>query len=234
MDERWPTVVNGVPVPYERSVAELRALAGSDTPERWAAIVALGRAPGPEALQGLAELAAARDPYCRRAAIEAIGKRSDGDHLGHVVLAQMTDRNGIVVRTAVEAASNLALPGAHPRLRELLKDPEPATRAASVRALARLWTREDFEAVVALFKHDPSAEVRKSAGWTLRATASADHADALFELWRSDPMPRHRQWACELAAMFPAPHLHDVLVELESDVDGHVRKAARRALQGNG
>lgn len=106
MSEGWPSQVNGIAVPYGRTLAEPRALLASDR-HRWVAIVAIGRSAAPEALDLLAALASARDAYVRRLAVEVIGLRSDGRLLQHVVLERMRDAHGAVVRTAAEAAASL-------------------------------------------------------------------------------------------------------------------------------
>lgn len=229
MGGRWPSMVNGMPVPYGRPLSELQSLTESATPQRWVAIVAMARVDGDEPLARLADLAASRDPCVRRAAVEAIGLRVDGGRLSAVVLERLRDANEYVVRTAIEVAAALGMVAAREDLLRLLKHPEAATRTAAVRALADLWEEDAFNTVLGLFRGDPAAGVRKEAGWTLRSTVSAAHSQVLVQLWAADAVPRHRLWACEVARLFPRQEFREIVSRLKDDPDGHVRRAAREA-----
>ena len=105
-------------------------------------------------------------------------------------------------------AAELVIPEAHTEVVGLLKSNSPSTREAALRALEKLWQQADFETVLAVFKDDRSQEVRRTAGWTLWETRSAERASALVGLWRADPLPHHRVWACQVAAEFPQPSFH--------------------------
>jgi HEAT repeat protein len=74
-------------------------------------------------------------------------------------------------------------------------------------------------------------QVRKEAAWTLRANTSSGNWRALFQAWRSHRLARHRVWACEVAGAFGDTNIEPELVPLAGDEDGHVRKAAARALR---
>lgn len=230
MSERWPSRVNGIAVPYGRTLAELRALLASEG-QQWAAMIAIGRSSEPEALDLLSELASARDAHVRRLAIEVIGLRHDGRLLQRVVLERMRDGHGAVVRTAATVAASLGLTAARQDLRGLLADPTAATREVAVRSLAQRWRQDDFDDVVATFRADPSTDVKKAAAWTLRVTVSEPVSKILIELWASDPLPRHRRWACEIAEQYPHPRYRDMVARLKHDDDGHVRRAAGRACE---
>jgi HEAT repeat protein len=171
------------------------------------------------------------EPYVRRFAIQWIGRCPDGTKLSGVVVERLRDPNLVVQRTALEVAGDLAISQAHAEVLTLLKSSSPSTKEAALRALEKLWQPSDFETVLAMFRSEASEKVRRTAGWTLRGTRSADRASALVELWRADPLPRHRVWACQTAAEFPQRHFQADIACLERDRDGHVRKAARRALE---
>jgi HEAT repeat protein len=113
----------------------------------------------------------------------------------------------------------------------LLESEDPLTRETAVRAMQALWKDGAFEPVVRLFKTDTSAGVRKQAGWTLRSAVSAENWHVLFELWRTDLQPRHREWACELAGSFGTPEILIDLEHLTKDLDGHVRQKAFAAVE---
>jgi len=231
VDFRWPPDIDGVPVPYGRSALELYAIVTAGTAERSAAVVALAHSSDPRALACLGELGSFSDPGVRRFVVQWIGRCPDGAKLGHVVIERLRDLNGLVVRTAAYVAGELGLSDAHTDVLALLNDRSPSTRQAGLCALEKLWHATDFDAVVEMFRSDASEKVRRTAGWTLRGTCSANRAPALFELWRADPLPRHRVWACQLVAEFPHRQFHECIACLADDRDGHVRKAARRALE---
>lgn len=231
MDFRWPADIDGVTVPYGRSALELHSIVAAGTAERWAAVVALAHSSDPRAMACLGDLASFSEPYVRRFVVQWIGRCPYGAKLIHLVVERLRDPSGIVVRTAAQVAGELALSEAHTDVIALLKDTSPATRQAGLVALQKLWQEADFETVVEVFKTDASEEVRRTAGWTLRETWSANRAPVLVELWRADPLPRHRVWACQIVTEFPHGQLHQRIACLAEDPDGHVRKAARRALE---
>ncbi len=52
----------------------------------------------------------------------------------------------------------------------------------------------------------------------------------LFDTWRREHPPRHRVWACELAGTYGSSEILPYLAQLAADGDGHVSKAAGRAI----
>jgi HEAT repeat protein len=157
--------------------------------------------------------------------------------LAAAICALLSDPKAFVVRSACEAAGRQRLAEAHDAILRLLGAAESATRATSLHALGELWQPADFERVLRAFTSDRSVEVRKQAAWTLREHASRSNWRALFEVWRGDAVPRHRQWACELAAAHGGVEILPDLGRLAADVDGHVRGRAVlaiRELEGRG
>jgi len=234
MTFRWPTEIDSVTVPYGRAALDLQSLVTAGTADRWVAIVALAHSSDPLALRCLGDLGSSPDSDVRRFVVQWIGRCPNGAKLSHVVVERLRDPSGIVVRTAAQVAGELAIHEAHANVLALLRDTSPSTRQAGLQALEKLWEESDFETVLAMFRGDASEEVRRTAGWTLRGTRTAGRASALVELWLADPLARHRSWACEIAAEFSQRQFHDGLTCLEEDVDGHVRKSARRALEAIG
>lgn len=230
MTER-PATWNGVIVPYDRSVAELTRRIAGPAPARWAAFVALAHRPGTAALAVLRDCVASSEPNVRRSAVEAIGAHSEGERLADAVVSLLSDEDTHVVRAACEAAQRLRIVAARDDVRRLLLADDALTRARAVAALPEFWREQDFEPVLRLFRSDPSAEVRKATGWALRSVASPATAAALFEVWRDDPLPRHRTWACELAAEFRLTGKLAELRVLTDDLDGHVRTSAECAVR---
>jgi len=230
MKVQWPNEIDGVLVPYGRTPLDLRALVTEGTRERWVAIAALARSSEKDALDCLGELASFPDPYVRRFAIQWIGRHPNGATLARAVIEGLRDPADVVVRTAAWVVTELGLSEARSDLLKLLESESPSTRRSSLHALEKVWSDADFETVVRVFKNDPSEEVQRTAGWTLYRARSANRAPALVELLLTDPLPRHRCWACGLIGEFQLAHFREPIVNLLEDKDGHVRKAALRAL----
>jgi HEAT repeat protein len=226
-----PQIWNGVPIPYDASVAELRAAIREPGPKAWAAIRALAEKPEAEALAALVELTGSSDPHLRRSAVEAIGSHPSGRTAAEVVCQALHDRDAFVVRAATGAAANLRLQAAHQRVLSLVKASEESTRVVALRALEQLWQSSDFEAVFDRYLCDPSERVRKQAAWTVHKNVAAEHWEQVFSAWSKDPVPRHRVWACQVAGSFGSRTVVPALEALRADPDGHVRWAAQRAAE---
>jgi hypothetical protein len=222
--------VNGVAIPYGAPVRHLRELALSTCPERWAAFAALSHSTDAEALDVLVEACDAPDEYVRRAGVEGIGQHSLGRHAAAVVLRMLQDASDVVTRSACAAAAGLGIGEARDALHRLRCASSPSTREEAVRALAFVWQEDDFEAMLSQSQTDSSPRVRREAAWTLRRSVAEVHAARLFASWQRHPLPRHRVWACELAAAHPDRSFQADLKVLAEDPDGHVRSKARRVL----
>ncbi|WP_417309138.1 HEAT repeat domain-containing protein [Devosia sp.] len=170
------------------------------------------------------------DPFKRRTAIEAIGKLPQDAKLTQVVLSALSDSSGYVARTAMEISGRWKLAEAHERIASRLKDADPLTRAACLRALTSIGIEGDVEPVLNMFRRDPNRDVRAAAGWCLRALAGQDTWSDVFDAFHIDSMPRHRRFACELAVRFDGRSKLAEIDSLTRDADGHVRGAAEGAL----
>ena len=225
-----PELLNGVPIPYGASVAQLLGMIESSGSEKWAAIMALAHCDADEALHLLGNLAQSSDTYIRRAAIEAIGRHARGHMAGQLVCKRLEDSSDYIVRSACKAAVALKLRAAHGGIQILLKHRSQSLRLVAVQSLAVLWRNSDFSKVFQLMQSDPADEVRKEAAWTLRKHALRSNWHLLFDTWRREHPPRHRVWACQLAEAFGGSDILQFLAQLATDRDGHVRKAACRAI----
>src|SRR5713226_5640336 len=134
-----PQIWNGVAIPYDAPVADLRAMIEEPGPKAWAAIRALADNPEPQALATLVQLTRSGDRHLRRSAVEAIGIHPSGRTASKVVCQLLHDRDRFIVRAAVDAAANLRLNTAHERVLSLVKASEESTRLAALRALDSLW-----------------------------------------------------------------------------------------------
>jgi HEAT repeat protein len=223
---------NGVPVPHSATVAELCSQIRPAGEKAWVACIALGCKGGTTAFETLFGLLNDSDWRYRRAAVEALTLHPDGKAAAKQICGALRDRSPYVVRTACKAATELRIGGAHEVILELLRDEDASTRQSALGALVTLWKPSAFELVYAVFRSDSVQTVRREAAWTLKAHASPQNWRALFEVWFSDPLPRHRLWAYELASAFGDAVCKAQLSKLLQDPNGHVRKAAQDALHG--
>jgi HEAT repeat protein len=148
-----------------------------------------------------------------------------------VVLKALGDHSDYVVRTACEAVARWELIEAHERVVALLANASAVTRQAAIRTLDAIWLDSDFLAIFRIYTSARETGIRREAAWVLRRRAASANRRLLFDAFRKDGLPRHRQWACELAETFSAPDIVPLLLPLASDADGHVRKAALRAIR---
>ena len=91
-----------------------------------------------------------------------------------------------------------------------------------------LWRDDDLDAVLASMTDDPNDVVRKQAAWVLSHHAPV--GSRLIQRWRVSALSRDRVWVCDFLAQSSIPDRSAILETLLHDPDGHVRKAARRAL----
>jgi HEAT repeat protein len=228
-DTPKPAQAFGVPVPYTASLTELRQHLDRTGPPAWAACLALGYKPDPEALALLAELAQNPEWSLRNLAVQGLGAHPLGAQAAELIIKALADPVPQIVRTACDAAGRLRLTSARTRLVALLSSTEPQFRFHAVRALAELWSPESHGAVWTLSRKDKAEFVRKEAERTLRRTASAQTWRRLFDRWKLDALPHLRVWACELLSEFGQSGDMPELRRLVRDRNAHVRKAAERA-----
>jgi HEAT repeat protein len=200
----------------------------------WAACKTLGRMKSAEALSQLIQLTGHPDWRYRRAAIEAIGTHalSKNGTAAERILAALTDTSLHVVKTACESAANLKLLEAHDLIAGLLSAEDYSVRESAVRALSELWRETDLARLLDVYRRDRSEEVRRQAAFTLWNNASTSSWRTLFDAFRIDGLHRHRVWACELVSKFGDRQDKESIRALLHDENGHVRKAAAKALKG--
>ncbi|MBI3820793.1 MAG: hypothetical protein HY286_19045 [Planctomycetes bacterium] len=225
-----PPTVNGVHVPYGAAVAELSDIIKTPGPGAWAAFVALGFHESREALNVLIDSLSSGDATIRRAAVAAIRFHRDGRSAeGHIAVC-MRDSDRAVSVAAVETAGFLKLIKLHGQILEFIHSSDAGIRARAVRAFEKVWASGDFDRVLELMLKDPDEGVRRESAMILFSRAEAENWRALFELWKNDPLPRHRVFACELLQKFEAPLARELAPQFLNDPNGHVRGAARRAM----
>jgi hypothetical protein len=228
MTDFKPPTINGVPVPYDTSVAELRKMVNIPGPDAWAAIRSLAEKSEPEALGILGSLTRSKDWRFRRSAVEAIGISPLGHKSQEIVCNLLSDPSSYVMRAAIEAAANQKISCAHNEILKLMKAAEENTRIVALHALMDLWQPSDFDLVFDRYSHDPSDRVKKQAAWTIHENLDSQNWRRIFLAWINDPVPRHRIWACELAEKFGIRSDLTVLQPLINDPNGHVRRAVAK------
>jgi hypothetical protein len=204
---------------------------GTYPPITYEAIRELASREDAGALNALAEAAAVEDQFLRRTAIEAIGCHPQGRELCAIILSALGDPSEFVVRTACEVVAQWEFSEAHELVIALLANASKATRQAAIRALGIIWVDADFPLIFRIYTNASEIDLRREAAWVLRRRASSTHWRTLFNAFRVDELPRHRQWACELAENCSGPEILPVLSQLSLDSDGHVRKAASQAIR---
>src|SRR5262245_31264848 len=217
-----------LPVPYDATVDELRRALKPAGPRAWGAFEALASKTCPESLAVLVRAAKEQDDHLRLSPLRAIGGHALGRQAAQAVVDAFTDSSPLVVRTVCGAAAALGLHQAHDHVVRLLDDTDRLTRDAAVRALFRLWSPTDFDPVLRIHRVDQSIDLRRIAAFVLNYHADSTTWRALFDLWVKDPFPRHRTWACDLAACFGGKGVAECIRPLLTDGNGHVRKAADR------
>jgi HEAT repeat protein len=195
------------------------------------AIRDLGAREDAGALTTLADTARSGDQFVRRTAIEAIGRHPHGRELTAVILNELKDGSEYVQRAACDVVAQWELSEAHGAMFALLVAPSRLTRRVAIRTLGAIWQDADFPLIFDIYTGASETETRREAAWVLRQRAAAASWRTLFDAFSVDALPRHRQWACELAENFAGRGNLSAVLQLQSDGDGHVRKAATRAIQ---
>jgi len=225
-----PQLLNGIRVPYGEPTDELRRkIENGCTKERWASIRALAIDESEQSLNLLSTYTSNSDPNIRRAAIEAAGLNPNGASLISAIRRALTDTTPVVVRAACDASAKLKLFDLHNEIRELTESSNPHVQVSALKAIGVLWRPDCFDTVLGVFRSKTADEVHKQAGFILYQNADVSCWYSLFKVWHADSVPRHRTWACELAAKFSSGQLESELLILSEDKDGHVRDAALRA-----
>jgi hypothetical protein len=215
----WKTLVSRIP------------FSSAHSPTTHEVICELASQEDARALNARAEAARVEDQFVRRTAIEVIGRHPQGRELRTIILSAFRDPSEYVVRTACEVVAQWELNDAHELVVALLANASKATRQIAIRTLGTIWVDADFPLIFRIYTNALEIDVRREAAWVLRRRVTSTHWRTLFDAFYVDKLPRHRQWACELAENFSGPDILPALSQLSLDVDGHVRKAASKAIR---
>lgn len=226
----WPENVNGLAVPYGLPIDVLVETANGPAPARWPAFYAVGRLGTEPALQFIRGSAYHRDGDVRRTAVEVLGRLPRSEPNDLLLWRALRDSSGPVVRTACDIAGARRWEEARETLRDLARTSDMQTRIAAVQALAKIGNHADVDVAEALMTAG-DLHARKEGAFASRSLASSDSWRRLADAWLSDAIPRHRLWAAQLFGEFGVKPDVLALQQLAADHDGHVREAARQAVE---
>jgi len=225
-----PTTLNGIEIPYNACLTDLEKMLDKPGEKAWAAFQALTKHSSPESFNLLISYSKSSDWRFRRAAIEALTEHPRAKQAIELFIEALSDQSEYVVRTACHSAAVLNIKQAHDTIIQFLKSHNDKTKECALRTIACLWSPNDFSLVYSLFTSDLNEKIRREAAWTLRKIASEESWQILFNTWKNDTFPRHRLWACEVAYKYGTIDCRNDLEILAKDNDGHIRKAAAKAL----
>ncbi len=199
--------------------------------KRWAALVALGAKPEAAAFEVLRETLHHDDWRFRRYALEALRRHPHAAEAEADILRLLWDVDDQVRQTALKVAGELDLRSTRGAILQLLEAENPDVRDTALNTLARLWSDDDFNRVLSMYRNETKRSVRIAAAKTLRKRASRDNWRRVFEDFAHDREARHRLWSCELAAKFGTGSDLRRVEPMLRDRNRNVRLAAQRTVQ---
>lgn len=225
-----PSSINCVPVPHHKPVAELLRIMKTDgAPDRWAAYYALACKEDAGIEEILLSETYSKEPRVRGLAAETLKFTHFGDRTKKRLLELLEDPEPAPVWRACETLVERGV-DIHSQLLSLLQSANDRTREVALNCLAKVWKDSDFEKILEVHLHDRDSDIQKSAAFLLIDHVSSETWHTLFDIWIADPLPRHRTWACHLAEGFGSVEVLSRILPLKEDANGHVRKAAVRAI----
>ncbi len=225
---------NGIEISEKLSIEDLSKifLSGSeDKDKKWAACLALGLKSDSISLSILVNAFKSKDWTIRRISAESIKNHRKALDVKDDIINLLGDENEYVKRTACVTIAELKINKAHDDIVNLINSNDPYTRKIAIEAIASIWKNSDFELILKKFTSDDNREVRLSAAEKLREHVNSDTWRTLFDIWCIDSFDRHKLWSCEIAEQFGEINIKEKLLNLSHDKNGHIRKAAKRALE---
>jgi HEAT repeat protein len=231
-DIQWPKTNNGIRIPYELTLVELRKMVEEQkSHDRWCAFTAIASKPEDEALAFLIDATFSRDSRMRALAAEAIQYHKQSRKAIGRLLQLLDDSEPPVQWRACETLAAMHALESHDAIVRLLSAKQNRTRQVALEALDRIWLETDYPAVLHIMQHDKVLALRKDAGWILHNHLSADHWKELLDYWISHSLPRYRVWACEIIAKYGSVEYISLLEALLKDENGHVRRGAQCSIE---
>jgi HEAT repeat protein len=229
--EKEKKLINGVRVPCEKSIEDLKLMLSKEMSYFLPACYALSDKGTDETLEILKEQLFSSDWCKRRAAVEAIAYHPKGHFLSNELIILLSDKSIYVVHAAYSTLARLKIHEAHDKIVELLNSKDDYKRKIAISSLGELYEENDISILIKLYLTDRSKQVKDEAAWTLKKICDSTNWKAIYIVLKTGFLPRHRLWACEQIEKYgDGSYTEDLKMMLE-DKDGHVRHKAFRILQ---
>ena len=200
-------------------------------PLAWASFIALSLLGTDISILKLIELSQSPDWRFRRSAIEAMAYHPQVEKAIGTIHRALEDSSHYVISAALQSIARIRIQSFHDDVVDLLKSTTPSIKVDAIATLSEIWRIEDFEIIYNIFLSEKNEKIRNTVAWILRVHVTENNWYKLFDIWWKDPYKHCRTWSCELASTFGIKGVEKQLLTLTSDEDGHVRKAARKALE---
>jgi len=226
----YPKRINGIEVPYQKDISELKSMLEDKMPCFTVACIALAHKNDIDSLNILAELLSNKDWCKRRVAVEALGYHQMGHLLSERLIKLLDDESEYVVVETLWTIAIHVIDMPHNKVLGLINSSSEKIRQQAVVTLIGIGNKEDFDLITRVFLNDKSKHVKDKAARFIRECANANNWEKSVSLLKRSTLARHRVWACELIDIYGNDDELEILKEFLSDKDGHVRKKANRII----
>jgi HEAT repeat protein len=224
--KRFPENVNGIVVPYEKDISELKSMLKEDLPYYSVACIALAHKSNIDSLNLLAECLSNKDWCRRRMAIEALACHPMGYLQSDKLINLLNDKSRYVIKATLEAIIVHSINKARDKVLDLIKSSDEEIRKEAIACLHSIGSEVDTKQIIELFIKERSKLVRDEAAWFIRQKSDNNTWSISVGLLKESNLARHRVWACELIGIYGDKEDIQLLNQLKNDKDGHVKKAA--------
>lgn len=233
---------NSLYSPPEYSAAEEPSLEGESLeallhtvalgpPKSWPALQAIAGRNGDDVSNSVRSLLAAPDPYIRRYLVDSLRQAGNVPSFVEEIHALLFDDNAYVVSAACDALGGALHSRSVERIRELLCSQDSGIVLAAIGALQALRATHVFPDLLELYDQKKLRDLTFVLAEALVELTDESNWRELFKRLARDSAPRARTLACLLMERYGAKAELEILQPLVKDSDGHVRKAAARALK---
>ena len=224
MLDEWPEQINGIIVPYSKSIDELDKFIHLNCTEKWVAFLALARKGDYDSFMVLLKYIDSKDIFEKRASIEAIGLHQNGIEAQLKLASLLSDKNEIIKRALLETVRRKRLNFMHDDIVVCINNLSDYSKQVAVDCLDNIWRKSDNILLLDMFQKEKSKRLRNKIAGTLVKHSSKEDAANYFSILHSDPDPKNRLLAIELAGKFNIYNINKELNQLSKDENGHVRK----------
>ncbi len=227
--KRFPEQINGIVVPYEKDISELKDMLKEEMPYYSVACIALAYKSSIDSLNSLVEYLSNNDWCIRRMAIEALGYHSMGYLQADNLIKFLSDKSSYVIKATLEVIKVHSVNKARGKVLDLIKTGDEEIRKEAIACLLSISSEEDIKQIIQLFIKERSKLVKDEAACFIRQKLDNNNWSISVRLLKESNLARHRVWACELIGIYGDKKDIELLNQLKNDKDGHVRKAAFKA-----